>query len=98
MVSNVVVLFLIIDTKIKQTMRIKKRICIFALRNIFIMKKRITKDDYIKANRKASRDAEIKEHGHPVCYKRVHESKKVYNRKKIRAVDNNLPYFFDLFK
>ena len=52
------------------------------------------KDDYIKANRKASREAEIKEHGHPVCYKRVHESKKVYNRRKIKAADKKLPYFF----
>ena len=58
------------------------------------MKKRITQDDYIKANRKASREAEIKEHGHPVCYKRVHESKKVYNRRKIKAADKKLPYFF----
>ena len=46
------------------------------------MKKRITQDDYIKANRKASREAEIKEHGHPVCYKRVHESKKVITAEK----------------
>ena len=59
-----------------------------------MMKKRITQDDYIKANRKASREAEIKEHGHPVCYKRVHESKKVYNRRKIKAADKKLPYFF----
>ena len=55
------------------------------------MKKRITQDDYIKANRKASREAEIKEHGHPVCYKRVHESKKVYNRRKIKAADKKRP-------
>lgn len=58
--------------------------------------KRITQDDYIKANRKASREAEIKEHGHPVCYKRVHEAKKVYNRRKIKAADKKLPYFFVL--
>ena len=58
------------------------------------MKKRITQDDYIKANRKASREAEIKEHGHPVCYKRVHEAKKVYNRRKIKAADKKLPYFY----
>ena len=36
------------------------------------MKKRITQDDYIKVNRKASREAEIERHGHPICYKRVH--------------------------
>ena len=29
------------------------------------MKNRITQDDYIKANRKASREAEIEKHGHP---------------------------------
>lgn len=49
------------------------------------MKKRITQDDYIKVNRKASREAEIERHGHPICYKRVHQSKKVYNRKKIKG-------------
>ena len=48
------------------------------------MKNRITRDDYIKANRKASREAEIEKYGHPICYKRVHQSKKVYNRKKRR--------------
>ena len=80
--------------KITQTNRKQKRNCIYALRNIIIMKKRITQDDYIKANRKASREAEIKEHGHPVCYKRVHESKKVYNRRKIKTADKKLPYFF----
>lgn len=57
------------------------------------MKRRITKDDYIKANRKASREAEIENHGHPVSFKRVHQSPKVYNRKKIKADDNSLPLF-----
>ena len=33
------------------------------------MKKRITQDDYIKANRKASREAEIEMYGHPICHK-----------------------------
>ena len=42
------------------------------------MKKRITQDDYIKANRKASREAEIEMYGHPICHQRVHQSKKVY--------------------
>lgn len=59
------------------------------------MKKRFTQDDYIKANRKASREAEIKDHGHPVSYRRVHQSKKVYNRKRIKAASNEgLPYLF----
>ena len=57
------------------------------------MKKRITQDDYIKVNRKASREAEIERHGQPICYKRVHQSKKVYNRKKIKAGDKALPFF-----
>ncbi|MCS2405082.1 hypothetical protein INE81_01823 [Bacteroides salyersiae] len=57
------------------------------------MKKRITQDDYIKVNRKASREAEIERHGHPISYKRVHQSKKVYNRKKIKAGDKALPFF-----
>ena len=59
------------------------------------MKKRITQDDYIKANRKASREAEIEMYGHPICHKRVHQSKKVYNRKKRKAdLNKELPYFF----
>ena len=58
------------------------------------MKKQITRDDYIKANRKASLEEEIQAHGHPICYKRVHVSKKVYNRKKIKAGDKGLPYLF----
>lgn len=57
------------------------------------MKKKISRDDYIKANRKASREAEIENYGHPVCYKRVHQSKKVYNRKKMKAGNKGLPYF-----
>ena len=57
------------------------------------MKKRITQDDYIKVNRKASREAEIERHGHPNCYKRVHQSKKVNNRKKKKAGDKALPFF-----
>ncbi len=57
------------------------------------MKKRITQDDYVKANRKASREAEIKMYGHPICHKQC-KSKKVYNRRKIKAADKKLPYFF----
>ncbi|KAA5476942.1 hypothetical protein [Bacteroides caccae] len=58
------------------------------------MKKRITQDDYIKANRKASREAEIEMYGHPICHKRVHQSKKVYNRKKIRRCVKMRTFFF----
>jgi len=45
-------------------------------------KKRFTQTDYIKANRKASREAEIEAHGHPISYKKIYISKKVYNRKQ----------------
>ena len=60
------------------------------------MKKRITRDDYIKANRKASREEEIEAHGHPISFKRVHKSKKVYNRKKTKAGNKGLPLSFPL--
>ncbi|MDL2320440.1 hypothetical protein LJC45_04835 [Alistipes sp. OttesenSCG-928-B03] len=48
-------------------------------------KKRITEKDYVKANRKASREEEIAQHGHTVSHGRVHESKKTYNRKREKA-------------
>lgn len=54
----------------------------------------ITQSDYIKANRKASREAEIENHTHPVNYNRVCKSKKVYDRKKMKASDKGLPYLF----
>lgn len=62
------------------------------------MKMKITKDDYIKANRKASREAEIEAYGHPVCHKRVHQSKKAYNRKKMKAGSEGLPSFFIILR
>lgn len=58
------------------------------------MKKRITEKDYIKANRKASREEEIQEHGHPVGIRRIHVSKKTYNRKRVKAGLKNLPSLF----
>ncbi|MEG0519259.1 MAG: hypothetical protein RR555_10410 [Bacteroidales bacterium] len=58
-------------------------------------KMKITQRDYIKANRKASREAEIENHTHPIHFKRVHKSKKVYDRKRSKAENNKaLPYFF----
>ena len=51
--------------------------------------------EYVKANRKGSREAEIENHGRPVGYNRVHVSKKVYDRKKVKADDmRRLPYLF----
>ncbi|MDR0830952.1 MAG: hypothetical protein LBN95_12725 [Prevotellaceae bacterium] len=60
------------------------------------MKTRITRDDYIRAFRKASREQEIEAHQKPVLQRHsVHQSKKTYNRKKIKASsENRLPYFF----
>ncbi|MCD8041664.1 MAG: hypothetical protein LUH10_01235 [Tannerellaceae bacterium] len=53
------------------------------------------KQDFIAANRRGSREAEIELHGKPVSYNRVHVSKKVYDRKKIKADDQRCqPYSF----
>ncbi len=41
--------------------------------------------EYIKANRKGSREAELENHGRPVSHNRIHVSKKVYNRKRMKA-------------
>ena len=44
---------------------------------------RITIDDYIVANRKASREEEILAHGKQISMRHVlHKSKKAYNRKR----------------
>ena len=45
---------------------------------------RITVQDFIKANRKASREEEIAAHGSQVSFRRVlHRSRKLYDRKRI---------------
>lgn len=53
-----------------------------------------TLQDYLRANRKASREEEIAAYGHPLCHKRVFKSKKVYDRKKSKAGNKDLPYLF----
>ena len=40
-------------------------------------KMKFTQEDYLKANRKASREEEIEKHGRPVSFNRIHVSKKV---------------------
>ena len=51
--------------------------------------------DYIKANRRASREAEIEDHNRPASFSRVHKSKKVYDRKRVKADDKrHLPSSF----
>ena len=59
---------------------------------IIVMKNRKkqigTLADYVKANRKASREEEILAHGKPVSTRpAVFKSKKVYDRKKSRFLD-----------
>lgn len=47
-------------------------------------KYRITVEDFIKANRKASRDEEIEAHGKQISMRSVmHKSKKAYDRKRL---------------
>jgi hypothetical protein len=60
------------------------------------MKKKIGDvTDYIKANRKASREEEIAAHGKLISMRTtVHKSKKVYDRhKQKKAGINDLPFF-----
>lgn len=46
----------------------------------------ITVDDYILANRKASREEEIAAHGKQISFRKaIHKSKKTYSRKKRNA-------------
>ena len=58
-------------------------------------KQTITEQDYIKANRKASREEEIAQHGKPLSSGGVHKSKKSYNRKNDKATLKRLPFLFD---
>lgn len=52
---------------------------------------KITTQNYIKANRKASREEEIKTYGKPITNRpTVHKSKKQYNRRR----DRKVPSFF----
>lgn len=56
---------------------------------------RIVREDYVKANRKASREEEINAHGHPLRIGGVHKSGKVYDRKRSKAeMKKALPYFW----
>ncbi len=58
-------------------------------------RQKITERDYIKANRRASRQAEIENHNRPVSITGVHKSKKVYDRKSGKAeMKKALPYLF----
>lgn len=50
--------------------------------------------EQVKASRKKSREEEITAHGKAINYRKVMASKKQYNRKKNKADDEVLPYFF----
>lgn len=45
--------------------------------------------EYVKANRKGSREAEIEMYGHPINHHRVWVSKKVYNRSQMKRLSRN---------
>ena len=47
-------------------------------------KMKFTQEDYLKANRKASREEEIEKHGRPVSFNRIHVSKKYITEKGLR--------------
>ena len=54
-------------------------------------KLRITEADYMLANRRAARLEEIAEHGRPVSFRKaVHKSKKVYDRKRFKRMEQKL--------
>lgn len=57
-------------------------------------KRTITGNDYVKACRKASREEEIASHGRPIPQRRVHRSKKQYDRNRIKADLKRLPFDF----
>ena len=50
-------------------------------------KYRITVEDFLKANRKASREEEIAAHGKQISFRKtMQKSRKVYDRKRLRKV------------
>jgi len=53
--------------------------------------------EQVKAARKQSRDEELKAHGKSINYRKVIDSKNVYNRKKNKAdADEALPFLLPL--
>ena len=63
-------------------------------------KLRITEADYLKANRRASRQEEIESHGHPVQGRAmIHKSNKVYDRNRMKRAaikSDDSSHFFRL--
>jgi hypothetical protein len=57
--------------------------------------KKFSERDYIKAFKRASREAEIENHTRPLKIAGIQKSKKVYNRKNGKAeIKKALPYLF----
>ena len=51
-------------------------------------KHRITVNDFIKANRKASREEEIAAHGKQISFRKtLQKSRKVYDRKRLGKIE-----------
>lgn len=59
------------------------------------MKAKKKVQDYLKACRKGSREAEFLIFGRALSHYKVHQSEKIYNRKKYKASSKGLP--FDLY-
>jgi hypothetical protein len=57
-------------------------------------KKKSSVMEQVKAARNQSRDEELKAHGKSINYRKVIDSKNVYNRKTNKADDEVMPYFF----
>ena len=70
---------------------VSRNVLTFAPETFYAMvrkKLRITKRDYLLANRRASRLEEIQAHGKPVANRTmVHRSKKVYDRNRVKRED-----------
>ncbi|MFI3265049.1 MAG: hypothetical protein SNG38_06860 [Rikenellaceae bacterium] len=59
--------------------------------------RRITERDYLKANRKASREVEIATYGKQISYRtKIQKSKKSYDRTGHKAALKRLPFFVDV--
>lgn len=59
-------------------------------------KNKITKEDYIKANKKLSREEEYYWHIGWISTDRPHKNKKKYDRKRDRKIDSYLFSFIDI--
>ncbi|MFR9542474.1 MAG: hypothetical protein SNJ29_10050 [Rikenellaceae bacterium] len=59
--------------------------------------RKITEQDYLKANRKASREEEIATYGKQITHRtKIQKSKKSYDRTGHKAALRKLPFFLDI--